>query len=91
MKSYIVQIPKTTEPNRIRFTSASMQSCNLLNTTNSIVFRATNSHPEWKVYLFGSKPGEFAMVFEPVTIPNAFIRFMSKVFLGCTWVKQKCP
>ena len=49
--------------------------------------------PEWKCYLFGNKPetGHYGIVYIPSVgnVPNWFIRWMMKVCLGCTWVKEK--
>jgi len=46
---------------------------------------------EWVCYLFGSKPGSTGcFIWHPSEgdIPNFFVRFMMKVCLGCTWVKE---
>jgi hypothetical protein len=49
--------------------------------------------PEWKCYLFGNKPetGSYGIVYIPSVgnVPNWFIRWMMKVCLGCTWVREQ--
>lgn len=44
----------------------------------------------WKCYMFGNKPGGIGMIYIPAKgqVPNFFIRWMMKVCLGCTWVKE---
>ena len=45
----------------------------------------------WNCYLFGNKPiGGQGMVYHPKKgqEPNRFIRFMMKICLGCTWIKD---
>jgi len=46
----------------------------------------------WVIYLYGSDPkaksGGFIYEVSEGHVPNAFIRWMMKVCLGCTWVKQ---
>jgi len=47
---------------------------------------------EWKCYLFGSKPSSpnvFIYHPHPDNIPNFFVRWMMKICLGCTWVKER--
>lgn len=46
---------------------------------------------EWKCYLFGSKPEDIhGMIYQPVkgNVPNLLIRYLMKICLGCTWVKN---
>jgi len=55
----------------------------------------------WKCYMFGSKPpkdngpitiswtGLFIYTPTKGNVPNFFVRWMMKVCLGCTWVKEK--
>jgi hypothetical protein len=45
----------------------------------------------WTCYLFGNRPGGMGMVYTPVEgqVPNRFVRFMMRICLGCTWVKNK--
>lgn len=45
---------------------------------------------EWKVYLFGNKPHGASFIYRPLRghVPNWFIRWMMKICLGCTWVKD---
>jgi len=42
-------------------------------------------------YMFGNRPGGMGMVYTPVEgqVPNRFVRFMMRICLGCTWVKNK--
>jgi len=42
----------------------------------------------WECWLFGSK-SSMGFVYHPSEgdIPNPFIRWMMKVFLGCRWVR----
>jgi hypothetical protein len=45
---------------------------------------------EWKCYLFHKPNAGFGgIVWHPQegAVPNRFVRWMSKVFFGCTWVK----
>ena len=47
---------------------------------------------DWKCYMFGSKVGSgYSFLYQPSigNIPNWFIRYMMKICLGCTWVKEK--
>ena len=47
---------------------------------------------DWKCYLFGSKPAaQGSFIYTPTkgNVPNFFVRWMMKVCLGCTWVKEK--
>jgi hypothetical protein len=45
---------------------------------------------EWKCFLFGSEDGSGITYIPPENcIPNWFVRWMMKVCLGCTWVKEK--
>ena len=41
-------------------------------------------------YMFGNRPGGMGMVYTPVEgqVPNRFVRFMMRICLGCTWVKD---
>ena len=42
----------------------------------------------WKCHLFGSR-GEGITYFPAKgSVPNWFIRFMMKVTIGCTWIKE---
>jgi hypothetical protein len=45
----------------------------------------------WTCYLFGNRPGGSGIVYTPVEglVPNRFVRFMMRICLGCTWVKNK--
>ena len=45
----------------------------------------------WTCYLFGNRPGGMGMCYTPVEgqVPNRFVRFMMRICLGCTWVKNK--
>jgi hypothetical protein len=45
----------------------------------------------WTCYLFGNHPGGMGMCYTPVEgqVPNRFVRFMMRICLGCTWVKNK--
>ena len=45
----------------------------------------------WSCYLFGNRPGGSGIVYKPVEgqVPNRFVRFMMRICLGCTWVKNK--
>ena len=50
-------------------------------------------HPKlsnWTCYLFGNKPGGIGIVYQPAEghVPNWFVRWMMKLCLGCTWVKE---
>jgi hypothetical protein len=48
-------------------------------------------YSNWKCYLFGLKPGgSNGIVYVPLEgeVPNALVRWMMKVCLGCTWVKE---
>jgi hypothetical protein len=59
---------------------------------DEIKFRITQTQdPNWKCYLFGNKPSEYGMIYIPAEgqVPNWFVRWMMKVCLGCTWVKEK--
>jgi len=52
----------------------------------------TTEYSEWQCYLYGAAPGDYeGMVYRPVkgAVPNWFVRWMMKVCLGCTWVKEK--
>lgn len=51
----------------------------------------TREDSEWKCYLFGNHPGGVGMVYVPRKgdVPNWLVRWMMKVCLGCTWVKDK--
>ena len=42
-------------------------------------------------YMFGNRPGGMGMVYTPAEgqVPNRFVRFMMRICLGCTWVKNK--
>ena len=42
-------------------------------------------------YMFGNRPGGMGMVYTPAEgqVPNRFVRFMMRICLGCTWVKDK--
>lgn len=44
----------------------------------------------WTCHLFGAGEG-YGLVYVPVegSVPNAFVRWMMKVCLGCRWVKAK--
>lgn len=44
----------------------------------------------WKCYLFGNKPGGPGMIYTPEEgqVPNCFVRYFMKIFLGCTWIKD---
>ena len=43
----------------------------------------------WTCYLFGGSPGD-GIAYTPVEgkVPNRFVRFMSRIFFACTWVKK---
>lgn len=46
---------------------------------------------DWECYMYGSIPGTSgSMVYHPSEgqIPNWFVRYFMKVFLGCTWVRK---
>jgi hypothetical protein len=45
---------------------------------------------EWRCYLFCNKPGGVGIIYRPITgqVPNWFVRWMMKICLGCTWVKD---
>jgi len=46
----------------------------------------------WKCYMFGSSPNTgYGMVYNPSkgNVPNWFVRWMMKICLGCTWVKEE--
>lgn len=59
------------------------------NTNNNINIESS----DWVCYLFGGKSGvSGAMIYRPPNkdnVPNVFVRWMMKVCLGCTWVKEK--
>ena len=44
----------------------------------------------WTCYLFGNRPGGAGIVYTPQEgkVPNAWVRFWSKVFFDCKWVKD---
>jgi len=45
----------------------------------------------WQCYMYGSKPnGAYNMIYTPTkeNLPNRFVRFMMKILLGSTWVKD---
>jgi hypothetical protein len=44
----------------------------------------------WTCYLFGNRPGGAGIVYTPQEgqVPNRFVRFMMRICLGCTWVKD---
>ena len=46
---------------------------------------------EWSCYLFGNVPGGEGIVYIPKKgqVPNAFIRWMTKVCFACTWIRNK--
>ena len=51
----------------------------------------TPKYSDWQCYMYGSKPGSaLSTVYRPIeeNLPNRFVRFMMKVCLGCTWVKD---
>jgi len=56
---------------------------------------ATISVPEpsnWQCFMYGCKPTDaYKTVYRPYVgkVPNWFIRYMMRVCLGCTWVKDK--
>lgn len=44
---------------------------------------------DWKCYLFGAEPGGgYGLIYTPAegNVPNSFVRWMTKICLGCTWV-----
>ena len=43
----------------------------------------------WTCHLFGGSPGN-GIAYTPVEgeVPNRFVRFMSRIFFACTWVKK---
>ena len=43
----------------------------------------------WTCYLFNAKPGN-GLSWRPLkgTTPNFFVRWMMRVMLGCTWVRN---
>lgn len=45
----------------------------------------------WTCYLFGNRPGGMGMIYKPAkgSVPNAFVRLMMRVCLGCLWVKTE--
>ena len=46
---------------------------------------------EWVCYMYGSKPSDpYKTIYHPYkeSTPNKFVRFMMKICLGCTWVKN---
>jgi hypothetical protein len=45
---------------------------------------------KWECWLFGSTPPN-GFIYTPVAgkVPNAFIRFMMRICLGCRWVKKE--
>ena len=47
---------------------------------------------EWACYLYGSKQSDpYRTIYCPKKgqEPNKFIRYMMKICLGCTWVKER--
>ena len=47
----------------------------------------------WTCYMWGTKPQEgnsWGYVYQPIesNTPNWFVRWMMKIFFGCTWVKD---
>lgn len=68
-----------------------MQNNALAVVKSSIPVLKTYEPSEYKCYLFGSTEEFPGLVWCPDkrTVPNAFVRFMMKVLLGCTWVKTK--
>jgi hypothetical protein len=46
---------------------------------------------DWKCYLFGNKPEGQGLIYSPAKgqVPNWFVRWMMKICLDCTWVKEK--
>ena len=59
--------------------------------TSSLGSLAPHMQSEWTCYLFGSKPGarSFVWIPEEGSVPNFFVRWMMRVCLGCSWVKDK--
>ena len=45
---------------------------------------------EWKCYLFGNTPTGQGPIYKPAKgqEPNWFVRWMMKICLACTWVKE---
>ena len=51
-----------------------------------------SEHSEWACYMFGTRPGDrngFVYLPTKENVPNWFVRLMMKIFLGCTWVKER--
>jgi len=48
-------------------------------------------YSKWKCYLFGCGLDGHGLVYRPVRgkEPNAFVRWMMRICLGCMWVKEK--
>lgn len=45
----------------------------------------------WKCYMFGSSPEKNGgILYQPTegNVPNWFVRWMMRIFLACTWVKD---
>jgi len=65
-----------------------------LETVNEPAFVIT-AQPElskWRCHLFGSAPeGGNGLVWYPAvgSVPNFLVRWLSRVFFGCTWIKDQ--
>ena len=50
-------------------------------------------YSKWRCYLFGSKGNgdDGAFIYTPMegNVPNFFVRFMIRICLACTWVKEE--
>ena len=48
---------------------------------------------DWQCHLFGAKSTSYGITYRPVegNVPNWFVRWMMKICLGCTWVRDKKP
>lgn len=48
-------------------------------------------YSKWKCYLFGNRPGEHGMIWQPLKgkEPNFFWRIMQYLIIGNYWVKEK--
>lgn len=55
--------------------------------STSYVFMTRPQSKEWKCHLFGSD----YLIYYPSEdgVPNAFVRFMMRICLGCKWVRIK--
>jgi hypothetical protein len=89
-----IQMIKNTEIH-IKNSANTVSNPDVESTTSGTTFNyAEIKQPEysnWQCYMYGGKPeSSYNTIYRPTveTLPNRFVRYMMKICLGCTWVKD---